>query len=92
MTVTRLASAGARRIWLRPAPRCLPAPLTPWIARARLARISRRRGRPVRPDEHVNWQVWGHSGPERRPLAATEEPARRSETRSLAATGDMNMS
>jgi pimeloyl-ACP methyl ester carboxylesterase len=148
--------------------------LTPWIARARLARISRRRGRPVRPDEHVNWQVWGHSGPERRPLwrtflteqrallrelaelehavssvrapvllladprdtvvpvdtarrlaaalpdarlqlvqgaghhlprrapdavadaiaaflAATEEPARRSETRSLAATGDMNM-
>ena len=37
--------------------------LTPWIARARLARIARRRGRPLRPDEHVNWQVWGHRGP-----------------------------
>jgi pimeloyl-ACP methyl ester carboxylesterase/uncharacterized membrane protein YbhN (UPF0104 family) len=36
--------------------------LTPWIARVRLARISRRRGRPLRPDEHVNWQVWGHAG------------------------------
>jgi pimeloyl-ACP methyl ester carboxylesterase len=36
--------------------------LTPWIARARLARIGRRRARPLRPDEHVNWQVWGHTG------------------------------
>jgi pimeloyl-ACP methyl ester carboxylesterase len=36
--------------------------LTPWIARVRLAGISRRRGRPLRPDEHVNWQVWGHAG------------------------------
>ena len=36
--------------------------LTPWIARARLALIRRRRGRPLRPDEHVNWQVWGHTG------------------------------
>ena len=36
--------------------------LTPWIARARLARTARRRGRPLRPDEHVNWQVWGHPG------------------------------
>jgi pimeloyl-ACP methyl ester carboxylesterase len=35
--------------------------LTPWIARARLARIARRRGRPLRPDEHVNWSVWGHA-------------------------------
>jgi pimeloyl-ACP methyl ester carboxylesterase len=35
--------------------------LTPWIARARLARISRRRGSPLRPDEHVNWQVWGRT-------------------------------
>ena len=34
--------------------------LTPWIARARLARIERRRGRTLQPDEHVNWQVWGH--------------------------------
>ena len=36
--------------------------LTPWIARARLARTARRRGRPLRPDEHANWQVWGHPG------------------------------
>jgi 3-oxoadipate enol-lactonase len=36
--------------------------LTPWMARARLARIRRRRGRPLRPDEHVNWQVWGRAG------------------------------
>ena len=36
--------------------------LTPWIARARLARITRRRGRPPGPDEHVNWQVWAQAG------------------------------
>ena len=34
--------------------------LTPWIARARLAVARRRAGRSLRPDEHVNWQVWGH--------------------------------
>ncbi len=34
--------------------------LTPWIARARLALTGIRRGRPPRPDEHVNWQVWGY--------------------------------
>jgi pimeloyl-ACP methyl ester carboxylesterase len=45
--------------------------LTPWMARARLARIRRRRGRPLRPDEHVNWQVWGQAGPEYRPLWRT---------------------
>jgi pimeloyl-ACP methyl ester carboxylesterase len=45
--------------------------LTPWMARARLARITRRRGRPLRPDEHVNWQVWGHAGQEYRPLWRT---------------------
>jgi pimeloyl-ACP methyl ester carboxylesterase/uncharacterized membrane protein YbhN (UPF0104 family) len=45
--------------------------LTPWIARARLARIARRRGRPLRPDEHVNWQVWGHAGYGRLPLWRT---------------------
>jgi 3-oxoadipate enol-lactonase len=45
--------------------------LTPWMARARLARIRRRRGRPVRPGEHVNWQVWGHAGREYRPLWRT---------------------
>jgi pimeloyl-ACP methyl ester carboxylesterase len=45
--------------------------LTPWIARARLAHIARRRGHPLQADEHVNWQVWGHVGPERRPLWRT---------------------
>jgi pimeloyl-ACP methyl ester carboxylesterase/uncharacterized membrane protein YbhN (UPF0104 family) len=45
--------------------------LTPRIARARLARIARRRGRPLRPDEHVNWQVWGHPGGGPRPLWRT---------------------
>jgi pimeloyl-ACP methyl ester carboxylesterase len=29
------------------------------MARARLAWIARRRGRPLRPGEHANWQVWG---------------------------------
>jgi pimeloyl-ACP methyl ester carboxylesterase len=33
--------------------------LTPWIARTRLALTGSRHGRPPRPDEHVNWQVWG---------------------------------
>jgi pimeloyl-ACP methyl ester carboxylesterase len=45
--------------------------LTPWIARARLAGIARLRGRPLRPDEHVNWQVWGHAGRGHRPLWRT---------------------
>jgi pimeloyl-ACP methyl ester carboxylesterase/uncharacterized membrane protein YbhN (UPF0104 family) len=36
--------------------------LTPWIARARLGWLARRRGRPLCPDEQVNWQVWGHAG------------------------------
>jgi pimeloyl-ACP methyl ester carboxylesterase len=45
--------------------------LTPWIARARLAGTARRRGRPLRPDEHANWQVWGHSGRGHRPLWRT---------------------
>lgn len=34
--------------------------LTPWLARARLAVARRRAGRSLRPEEHVNWQVWGH--------------------------------
>jgi pimeloyl-ACP methyl ester carboxylesterase len=34
--------------------------LTPWIARARLAVARQRAGRGLRPDEHANWQVWGH--------------------------------
>jgi pimeloyl-ACP methyl ester carboxylesterase len=45
--------------------------LTPWLARARLARIARRQGHPVAPDEHVNWQVWGHAGCGHRPLWRT---------------------
>jgi pimeloyl-ACP methyl ester carboxylesterase len=45
--------------------------LTPWIARARLARISRRRGRPLAPGEHVNWQVWGYASREHGPLWRT---------------------
>jgi 3-oxoadipate enol-lactonase len=45
--------------------------LTPWIARARLARIRRRRGRLIRPDEHVNWQVWAGTDREYRPLWRT---------------------
>jgi pimeloyl-ACP methyl ester carboxylesterase len=45
--------------------------LTPWIARARLARIGRRRGRPLGPDEHVNWQVWGQACREHGPLWRT---------------------
>ena len=45
--------------------------LTPWIARARLAQIRWRRGRPPRPDEHVNWQVWGQAGRQHTPLWRT---------------------
>jgi len=35
---------------------------TPWIARARLAWLSRRQGRPLFPGEHVGLQVWGQRG------------------------------
>ena len=45
--------------------------LTPWMARARLAGIARRRGRPLRADEHVNWQVWGYAGYGHLPLWST---------------------
>jgi pimeloyl-ACP methyl ester carboxylesterase len=45
--------------------------LTPWLARARLAGIARRRGRPLGPDEHANWQVWGHAGCGQHPLWRT---------------------
>ncbi|HEX6451396.1 MAG TPA: alpha/beta hydrolase [Trebonia sp.] len=38
--------------------------LTPWIARARLAWITRLRDRPLTPSEHVNWQVWAHASQE----------------------------
>jgi pimeloyl-ACP methyl ester carboxylesterase len=33
--------------------------VTPWVARARLARIARRRRRPIAAHEHVNWHIWG---------------------------------
>ena len=45
--------------------------LTPWLARARLAGITRRNGRPTEADEHVNWQVWGHAGRGHHPLWRT---------------------
>ncbi len=45
--------------------------LTPWIARARLAHIGRSRGRPLRQDEYVNWQVWAEAGRGRGPVWRT---------------------
>ena len=47
-----LAATGAGRLCAQVVWR-----LTPWMARARLARIARRRDRTLRPDENVNWQV-----------------------------------
>ena len=61
-----LAAPGAGRLCAQVAWR-----LTPWMARARLARIARRRDRTLRPDENVNWQVWGHAGHGRHPLWRT---------------------
>ena len=40
--------------------------LTPWIARARLAWLTRRRGRPPGPGEQVSWQIWAAAGRDRR--------------------------
>ncbi|MGH3249008.1 MAG: alpha/beta fold hydrolase, partial [Trebonia sp.] len=34
---------------------------TPWIARARLAWLRRRHGRPLYPGESASLQVWGHA-------------------------------
>ena len=59
--------------------------LTPWIARARLAGIARRRGRPLDPDEHANWQVWGHAGHGHRPLWRTFLTEQRALLRELGA-------
>jgi pimeloyl-ACP methyl ester carboxylesterase len=42
--------------------------LTPWLARARLSALSRRRGRPIDADEHVNWHIWGHAHHDHGPL------------------------
>jgi uncharacterized protein (TIRG00374 family) len=41
---------------------------TPWIARARLAWLSRREGRPLHPGEHAFLQVWGQKGGRVEPL------------------------
>ncbi|MEO7289482.1 MAG: alpha/beta hydrolase [Jatrophihabitantaceae bacterium] len=35
--------------------------LTPWAARAGLAGIERRRGRPLGPDEYLNWECWANA-------------------------------
>jgi len=45
--------------------------LTPWIARARLTRIARRRGSPPGPGEHVSWHIWGHASSQHAPLWRT---------------------
>jgi len=45
--------------------------LTPWFARARLARLARLRGGPLDPAEHVNWHIWGHARSENGPLWRT---------------------
>jgi pimeloyl-ACP methyl ester carboxylesterase len=45
--------------------------LTPWFARARMARLARARGRPLAPGEHVNWDIWGHSRSDHHPLWRT---------------------
>jgi pimeloyl-ACP methyl ester carboxylesterase len=42
--------------------------LTPWLARARLAAMTRLRGRPIAADEHVNWHIWGHAHHDHGPL------------------------
>ena len=44
--------------------------LTPWIARAWLAHITRRRGQPPDPGEYANWQVWCQAGREHGRLMA----------------------
>jgi pimeloyl-ACP methyl ester carboxylesterase len=44
--------------------------LTPWFARARLARIARRDGR-ADPGKHVNWHIWGHANRDYGPLWRT---------------------
>jgi pimeloyl-ACP methyl ester carboxylesterase len=45
--------------------------VTPWVARARLARIARRQRRPIAAHEHVNWHIWGTSHHEHGPLWRT---------------------
>jgi pimeloyl-ACP methyl ester carboxylesterase len=62
--------------------------LTPWLARARLAGIARRRGRPLDSDEHANWQVWGHAGGGYHPLWRTFLTEQRALLRELGALED----
>ena len=35
--------------------------LTPWAPKAWLRRLARRRGRPLEPDEYVEWESWAHA-------------------------------
>jgi 3-oxoadipate enol-lactonase len=51
--------------------------LTPYLARARLAWTTRRHGRPLAPEEHVNWQVWAHASRESSPPGPGARPAPR---------------
>jgi pimeloyl-ACP methyl ester carboxylesterase len=44
---------------------------TPWIARARLAWLSKREGRPLSPGEHITLQVWGQQDRNPEPLWRT---------------------
>ena len=45
--------------------------LTPWLARARLAVISRLRQRPIGASEYVNWHIWASAHYDRGPLWRT---------------------
>jgi pimeloyl-ACP methyl ester carboxylesterase len=45
--------------------------LTPWLARARLAVIARRRQRPIGASEYVNWHIWASARYDRGPLWRT---------------------
>ena len=45
--------------------------LTPWLARARLAGIAKRRRRPIAANEHVNWHIWGEAHHDHGPVWRT---------------------
>jgi pimeloyl-ACP methyl ester carboxylesterase len=62
---------------------------TPWIARARLAWLRRRHGRPLDPGENISLQVWGQKGGAVEPLwraFLTEQRALLSELADLETT------
>jgi len=63
--------------------------LTPWLARARLAGIARRRRAPIAADEHVNWQIWGNAHHENGQLWRTFLTEQRALVREL---GDLTAS